>query len=215
MFNVFGGVAQLGERLHGMQEVRGSIPLVSTISDQNKKWGCRMLRFQPVMLNLIQHPVVQRCTMGFRIGSGMTSYLLTCDSLIFVETYIIVVNPVFLVQAGIPQEAAIISTVFAAAFSTIIVGLRANLPFVIIPGMGLNACFLYHLVGDIGLTWQTALGVNFLAGLGYYLLSVSGISFKIAMAVPQNLKAAIVGWHRLVYCFPGYQERRLDSIRWR
>ena len=132
-----------------------------------------------------------------RRGTDVKTELIAGVTTFSMVAYIIVVNPVFLVQAGIPQEAAIISTVFAAAFSTIIVGLRANLPFVIIPGMGLNAFFLYHLVGDIGLTWQTALGVNFLAGLGYYLLSVSGISFKIAMAVPQNLKAAIVvgiGW---------------------
>ena len=72
-----------------------------------------------------------------RRGTDVKTELIAGVTTFSMVAYIIVVNPVFLVQAGIPQEAAIISTVFAAAFSTIIVGLRANLPFVIIPGMGL------------------------------------------------------------------------------
>ncbi|MDP7286498.1 MAG: NCS2 family permease [Phycisphaerae bacterium] len=103
-------------------------------------------------------------------------------------SYIIIVNPAILSQTGMDSDALIGVTILAAAFGTVLVGLWANVPFAMAPGMGLNAMFTFMLVRGHGITWQAALGVVFLSGLVFLLLTVVGARQKIVSAIPLSLR---------------------------
>lgn len=105
--------------------------------------------------------------------------------------YIIFVNPNILADAGIPKEAAIASTIYATAVATLLMGLWANYPIAVAPGMGLNAFFAYYVVGVLHLSWQVALGAVFFSGILFLILTMGGIRQAIIKAVPMNLKCAI------------------------
>ncbi|MEW4285252.1 NCS2 family permease [Priestia koreensis] len=106
-------------------------------------------------------------------------------------SYVIIVNPLILSDAGIPKEAALAATIYAILFSTLIMALWANFPIVTGPGMGLNAFFTYSVVLGQGLSWQTALGAVFISGIVFFLLTVTGIRSKIIDAIPNVLKSSI------------------------
>lgn len=105
--------------------------------------------------------------------------------------YIIFVNPNILSEAGIPKEAAIASTIWIAAISTMVMGVFANYPVALAPGMGLNAFFAYYVCGTLGLHWTVALGAVFFSGVLFLILTISHIRQAIINAVPQNLRVAI------------------------
>lgn len=105
--------------------------------------------------------------------------------------YIIFVNPNILADAGIPKEAAIASTIWATALTTMLMSVWANFPIAVAPGMGLNAFFAYYVVGVLKLPWQVALGGVFISGVVFLLLTFGGIRQAIIKAVPMNLKSAI------------------------
>ena len=105
--------------------------------------------------------------------------------------YIIFVNPAMLADAGMPREAAFAATVWAAAITSIFMGVWANMPVALAPGMGINAFFAYTVVNGMGLPWQTALGAVFISGVVFFLLSVTRLREHIIQAVPINLKLAI------------------------
>ena len=105
--------------------------------------------------------------------------------------YIIFVNPNILSEAGIPKEAAIASTIWIAALSTMVMGVIANYPVALAPGMGLNAFFAYYVCGTLGLHWTVALGAVFFSGVLFLILTISHIRQAIINAVPQNLRVAI------------------------
>ncbi len=124
-------------------------------------------------------------------GTNVKTELLAGLTTFVAVGYIIFVNPNILAEAGIPKEAAIAATIWSAAFCTIIMGLWANFPVAVAPGMGLNAFFTYTVVLAMGLTWQTALGAVFISGIVFLLLTLGGIRQAIIKAVPMNLKRAI------------------------
>ena len=101
-------------------------------------------------------------------------------------SYIIFVNPHMLADAGMPQEAAIASTILATVFATAIMGLWANFP------VGLNAFFAYYVCTTVGLHWTVALGAVFISGVVFFLLTVTKIRQMLIDAVPLALKSAIV-----------------------
>lgn len=105
--------------------------------------------------------------------------------------YILFVNPNILSQAGIPMEAAIAATIWATVICTVVMGVWANFPVAVAPGMGLNAFFTYTVVLGMGLSWQTALGAVFISGIIFLILTLGGIRQAIIKAVPMNLKSAI------------------------
>ena len=105
--------------------------------------------------------------------------------------YIIFVNPAMLADAGMPREAAFAATVWGAALTTLFMGMWANLPIALAPGMGINAFFAYTVVLGMGLPWQTALGAVFISGVVFFLLSVTKLREQIIRAVPLNLKLSI------------------------
>ncbi|MCD7033517.1 NCS2 family permease [Metabacillus sp. GX 13764] len=118
-------------------------------------------------------------------------------------SYIILVNPVILSEAGLPKEAALAATIYAIVITTMIMGLWANLPIVIGPGMGLNAFFTYTVVLKQGLSWETALGAVFISGLVFFILSILGISSKVVQAIPKTLKSSITAGIGLFVAFIG------------
>jgi AGZA family xanthine/uracil permease-like MFS transporter len=106
-------------------------------------------------------------------------------------SYIIFVNPSILSQAGIPKEAAIGATIYSTIIATILMGLWANLPIAVAPGMGLNAFFTYTVVIGMGLSWETALGAVFISGIFFFILSVTNIRKAIFMGIPAVLRTSI------------------------
>lgn len=135
------------------------------------------------------------------IIAGITSFL--------AMSYIIIVNPMILADAGIPHEAALAATIYASVFCTLLFALWVNYPVAIAPGMGLNAFFTYTVVIGEGLTWQTALGAVFISGLVFFILTVTGIRTKIVEGVPAPLKSAIGVGIGLFIAFIGFQNAGL------
>ena len=105
--------------------------------------------------------------------------------------YIMFVNPNILSEAGVPKEAAIAATIWIAALATMMMGLFANYPIALAPGMGLNAFFTYYVVGVLHLSWQVALGAVFFSGILFLILTIGGIRHAIIESIPANLKNAI------------------------
>ena len=117
------------------------------------------------------------------IVAGLTTFL--------TMAYIIFVNPSILSETGMDKGALIAVTCIVTAFATIITGIFANAPIAMAPGMGLNAFFAYTLVLGGKTNWQTALGVVFLSGLFFLLLTLLGLRKKIVEAIPPSLISAI------------------------
>lgn len=130
--------------------------------------------------------------------AGLTSFV--------AMSYVIFVNPNILAEAGIPKEAAIAATLSATIAATLLMGLWANFPVGVAPGMGLNAFFTYTVVLGMGLSWQTALGAVFISGVVFFLLTLGGVRQAIIAAVPMNLKYAIVVGIGCFIAFIGLQK---------
>ena len=120
--------------------------------------------------------------------------------------YIIVVNPAILADAGMPPAGALLATVLVAALSSILMGLVANLPFAIAPGMGINAFFTYGIVLGMGVRWQTALGAVFVSGIVFLLLSVFRIRERIVEAIPAPVRYGVAAGIGLFLAFIGLQK---------
>lgn len=115
--------------------------------------------------------------------AGLTTFL--------TMAYITVVNPAILSDAGMDFGAVFVATCLAAALGSLIMGLYANYPFGLAPGMGLNAYFTYGVVLGMGLEWQVALGAVFLSGILFLIISLLPIREWIINAIPMTLKMAI------------------------
>ena len=115
------------------------------------------------------------------------------------------VNPSILADAGIPKEAAIAATVWSAVIGSAAMGLWANFPVAVAPGMGLNAFFAYYVCGVLGLHWTVALGAVFFSGIVFLLLTVTHVRQLLIDAVPMNLKYAIVVGIGMFIAFIGLQ----------
>ncbi|PLY01480.1 MAG: guanine permease [Desulfuromonas sp.] len=118
--------------------------------------------------------------------AGLTTFL--------TAAYIIFVHPGILAATGMDKGALTTITCLVAAGATLLIALWANAPLMMAPGMGLNAFFTYSLVLDQGIAWQTALGVVFLSGIFFLILTWVGVREKIVKAIPQSLRvSAAVG----------------------
>ncbi len=122
-------------------------------------------------------------TIRTEIIAGFTTFL--------TMAYIIVVNPLILGKAGMPQGAVFVATCLAAAVATAVMGLYAKYPIALAPGMGLNAFFAFTIVLTYKYTWQQALWAVFLSGVLFFLVSVFRVREYIINAIPMNLKLAI------------------------
>ncbi|MFP6740674.1 MAG: NCS2 family permease [Alphaproteobacteria bacterium] len=124
-------------------------------------------------------------------GTNVRTELIAGLTTFLTMAYIAFVNPSILAAAGMDQGAVFVATCVAAAVGSLIMGLWANYPIALAPGMGLNAFFAFTVVAGMGHSWETALGAVFIAGVLFFLLSVFKIREWIINAIPHGLKLAI------------------------
>lgn len=115
--------------------------------------------------------------------AGLTTFL--------TMAYIIFVNPSMLADAGMDQGAVFVATCVAAAIGCLVMGLLANYPIALAPGMGLNAFFTYTVVGEMSYSWETALGAVFLSGICFMILSLVRIREWVVNSIPMSLRLGI------------------------
>ena len=127
------------------------------------------------------------------LNAGATTFL--------AMAYITVVNPTILAEAGMDFGAVFVATCLAAAFGSLIMGLVANYPIGLAPGMGQNAFFTYTIVLSMGNPWQAALGAVFVSGLMFLLISVLPIREWLINSIPRNLKLGMAAGIGLFLAF--------------
>jgi adenine/guanine/hypoxanthine permease len=129
----------------------------------------------------------------------------------FTMAYIVVVNPAILSTpgTGMPFTGALTATVLVASSMTLLMGLYAELPFAVAPGMGLNAFFAFTIVLQSRVPWQTALGMVFWAGVLFLLVSTTPLRERIALAIPAALRAAAAAGIGLLLTFIGLRNAGL------
>ncbi len=127
------------------------------------------------------------------LGTTARTELIAGITTFLTMAYIIVVNPIVLSDSGMPMDGALFATVLIAGISSIVMGLYANLPIALAPGMGLNAFFSYTLVIGMGLTWQQALGAVLLSGIIAIIISLPGLNIReaIVRSVPPGLRLGV------------------------
>ncbi|TLV02162.1 NCS2 family permease [Dyadobacter luticola] len=125
----------------------------------------------------------EQTSVSTEILAGVSSFLATA--------YIIVVNPSILSQTGMPFSAVLTATILVSFFSSMMMGLYANNPILVAPGMGLNAFFTFSAVLTDKLSWQVALGTVFWSGVFFLLLSIFNVRSYIVKAIPKPLRYAI------------------------
>lgn len=124
-------------------------------------------------------------------GTTMKQEILAGFVSFFTIVYIIAVNSTILADAGIPMQAAVWATILTCVAGCLIMGIWGNLPLILVPGMGVNAMFSYTFVHSMGLTWQEALAVVFIAGLLFVIIAFTPLSDILTTAIPSSLKDSI------------------------
>ncbi len=153
------------------------------------------------LLDRVFHLNTHRTDIRTEVLAGLTTFS--------TMAYIILVNPLILKEAGMDFGAVMVATILTAGFSTLLMGLFANYPFALAPGMGLNAFFTYTLVLDMGLPWEAVLGACFLAGVIFLILNFVGIRELILIAIPISLRAALTAGIGLFIAFIGLSQLKL------
>jgi AGZA family xanthine/uracil permease-like MFS transporter len=142
-------------------------------------------------------------------GTSVTTELLAGVTTFLTMVYIVIVNPGVLSEAGMDFHGVFIATVLASIVATLIMGLFSNYPIALAPGMGLNAYFAFTVVGGEGVSWQTALGAVFVAGVIFILLSLTSFRYMLLDAIPTSLKHAITAGIGLFITFIGLQNAKI------
>ena len=123
--------------------------------------------------------------------------------------YILAVNPNILSASGMDRGAVFTATALSAFIATCLMALLSNYPFVLAPGMGLNAYFTYTVVLGMGYTWQQALAAVFAEGIIFILLSLTNVREAIFNSIPMNLKHAVSVGIGLFIAFIGLQNAKI------
>ena len=142
-------------------------------------------------------------------GSSVPTKLRAGLATFLTMAYIMFVNPAILEKAGMDHGAVFVATCLAAALSTAIMGLYANYPIALAPGMGLNAYFAFTMMPELGGNWQLALGVVFLSGALFLLISVTPIREWLINAIPLKLRLGIAAGIGLFLALIGLQNAGL------
>lgn len=148
----------------------------------------------------------------FKLSINKTSVrteVLAGISTFLTMSYIIFVNPSILAETGMDHGAVFVATCLAAAFGSCLMGLLANYPIALAPGMGLNAYFTYSVVLGFGHTWQVALGAVFLSGLIFLGLSIFPVREYIINSIPKSLKVGIAAGIGLFLAIIGFKSAGL------
>lgn len=135
-----------------------------------------------VGLSLYQ-AVQDKTVLKREIIAGITAF--------FAISYIIIVNPIILADAGIPVNLSVFATIFASMVGCFIMGFWANSPIILTPGMGVNAFFTYTLVVSMGLTWQQAIAVSIVSSFLFMIVAFTKLGSLLSKAIPQALKHGI------------------------
>ena len=153
------------------------------------------------MLERIFHLSENGTTVRRELLGGLTTFM--------AMAYVVVVNPRILGEAGMPVEGVLFATCVSAALATLVMGLWANYPIALAPGMSLNAYFTYSIVLGRGVPWQTALGVVFLSGALFLLLTLTNIREHIVNDIPDCLKHGTAAGIGFFIAFVGLRNAKI------
>lgn len=142
-------------------------------------------------------------------GSTPRTELVAGASMFMAAAYAVVVVPGQLAGAGVPHGAATTAVIIAIALATLAMGLIANLPFVVAPGLGGVALIAFTIVGQDHVPWDTALGMVFWSGVAFLVLTLLGIRDLVTRLMPMNLKYAISGGLGLYIALIGFRDADL------
>ncbi|MEF9968888.1 MAG: NCS2 family permease [Ruthenibacterium sp.] len=142
-------------------------------------------------------------------GTDVKTEIIAGVTTFMTMAYILAVNPDILSAAGMDKGAVFTATALASMIATILMALFANYPFVLAPGMGLNAYFAFTVVLQMGYTWQMALAAVFAEGLIFIALSLTHVREAIFNAIPMPLKHAVSAGIGLFIAFIGLQNAHL------
>ena len=149
------------------------------------------------MLNKLFKLNEKNTTIKTEVIAGITTFLSAA--------YILAVNPNILADAGMNPSAVFLATALSAAIGSIIMGLLANYPITLAPGMGVNALFTYTVCLTMGYSWSAALAAVLISGIIFVLISATGIRKKIIDAIPVQLKLAIGAGIGFFIAFIGFK----------
>ena len=124
-------------------------------------------------------------------NTSVTQELLAGATTFITMVYIIFVNPSMMAETGMDYGASFVGTCLAAAFACFVMGVFANWPVALAPGMGLNAFFTYTVVGEMGYSWQVALSAVFVAGILFLIISVTPLRRWILESIPSSLRISM------------------------
>jgi AGZA family xanthine/uracil permease-like MFS transporter len=153
------------------------------------------------LLERVFHLTENKTTVRRELLAGLTTFM--------TMAYVVVVNPRILAEGGMPVEGVLFATCISAALATLMMGLWANYPIALAPGMSLNAYFTYSIVMGRGVPWQTALGVVFLSGLLFLLLTLTNVREHIVNGIPDCLKHGTAAGIGLFIAFVGLRNAKI------
>jgi AGZA family xanthine/uracil permease-like MFS transporter len=153
------------------------------------------------LLQRIFHLQENQTTVRRELLAGLTTFM--------TMAYVVVVNPRILSEAGMPVDGVLFATCISAAAATLIMGIWANYPIALAPGMSLNAYFAYSIVIGRGVPWQTALGVVFLSGVLFLLLTLTKVREQIVNGIPDCLKHGTAAGIGLFIAFIGLRNAKI------
>jgi len=153
------------------------------------------------LLERIFHLSENKANVRQELLAGLTTFM--------TMAYVVVVNPRILSEAGMPVEGVLFATCISAAISTLVMGLWANYPIALAPGMSLNAYFTYSIVLGRGVPWQTALGVVFLSGVLFLGLTLTNVREQIVNGIPDCLKHGTAAGIGLFIAFIGFRNANI------
>ena len=136
-------------------------------------------------------------------GTSVQTEVLAGATTFLTMAYIVLVNPAILSTTGMPLAGVAAATCLAAGVGCLLMGFLANYPIALAPGMGLNAYFAFTVVGAMGIPWQTALGLVFVSGVLFFVLTLVGVRQLIVSAIPRALFSAIAAGIGLFIAFIG------------
>jgi len=147
------------------------------------------------LLQSVFHLDENQATVRRELLAGLTTFM--------TMAYVVVVNPRILAEGGMPIDGVLFATCLSSAVATLVMGLWANYPIALAPGMSLNAYFTYSIVLGRGVPWQTALGVVFLSGLLFLILTLTKLREQIVNGIPDCLKYGTAAGIGLFIAFIG------------
>src|SRR5581483_9516875 len=160
-----------------------------------------MVRTEAHFLERFFHLSENHTTIRQELLAGLTTFM--------TMAYIVVVNPQILSQAGMPPEGVLFATCISAAVATLVMGLYANYPIALAPGMSLNAYFTYSVCLGMHVPWRTALGVIFFSGVLFILITVTRVREQIVNGIPDCLKHSTAAGIGMFIGFVGMRNAKL------